>query len=183
MSKLISVEKLNKHLIFIDIETTGINYRSGDKIVEIACFYYENDGSLKVFNQRVNPEYPISLGAFEVHKISNDMVKDSPKFSEIGQQFLDFISGGILVGHYIRRFDIPFINNELKAAGLETINNEIIDTCEMFWERFPGRIAKLDNVCKMFQIDLSERMNNGHGALLDARLAADCFEKMSNLNQ
>ena len=108
------------------------------------------------------------------------MVKDSPKFSEIGQQFLEFISGGILVGHYIRRFDIPFINNELKAAGLITINNEIIDTCEMFWKRFPGRIAKLDNVCKRFQIDLSERMNNGYGALLDARLAADCFEKMSN---
>ena len=113
MSKLLAVEKLDKHLIFIDIETTGKWYRSGDKIVEIACFYYENDGSQSIQS--------ISLGAFEVHKISDDMVKDSPKFSEIGQQFLDFISGGILVGHYIRRFDIPFINNELKAAGLITI--------------------------------------------------------------
>jgi DNA polymerase III subunit epsilon len=182
MSKLLQAEQLNKHLIFIDIETTGLYYLSGDKIVEIACFYYKKDGSLEVFNHRVNPERKMSNGAFKIHKISDDMVKDSPKFSEIGQQFLDFITDGILVGHTIREFDIPFINNELKAAKLNTINNETIDIYKMYLERFPlsYRSASLDNICKMFQIDLSERINNGHGALLDARLAADCYEKISN---
>jgi len=69
-------------------------------------------------------------------------------------------------------------NSELKAANLKTINNNIVDTLEMFREKFPGQSAKLDSACKMFNIDLNERNNNGHGALLDARLAAACFEKM-----
>ena len=176
--KLLQVKKLDKNYIFIDIETTGLRYQSGDKIVEIACFYYNKDGSSKILNYYINPERLIPQAVVNIHGINNEMVKDSPKFSEIGQQFLDFIADGILVGHNIRKFDIPFINSELKAANLKTINNNIVDTLEMFREKFPGQSAKLDNACKMFNIDLNERNKNGHGALLDARLAAACFEKM-----
>ena len=63
-----------------------------------------------------------------------------------------------------------------------TINNELIDTLEMFREQFPGHSAKLDNVCKMFNIDISERIRNGHGALLDAQLTASCFQKITQFS-
>jgi len=171
-------KKQNKRYIFIDIETTGLWHQKEDKIVEIACFYEKTDGSSKILNYYVNPERVIPQKVVEIHGINNEMVKDSPKFKEIGQQLLDFISDGILVGHNIKKFDIPFINTELKAANLDSLNNEMVDTLEMFRERFPGQSAKLDNVCKMFDIDLNERNNIGHGALLDARLTAACFKKM-----
>ena len=177
------VELAQKRYIFIDIETTGLWHRTGDKIVEIACFYLDKDGLNKIYETYVNPERIIPENVIKIHGINNEMVKDAPKFREIGQNLLDFIGvDSILVGHNIRKFDIPFINSELKAANLNTINNELIDTLEMFREKFPGHSAKLDNVCKMFNIDLSERISHGHGALLDAKLTAACFNKMTQMS-
>jgi DNA polymerase-3 subunit epsilon len=173
--------------IFIDIETTGLWHRTGDKIVEIACFYFDDEAkngtTKKIFHSYVNPQRVIPAKVVEIHGISNETVKGAPLFSQIGQQLLDFIGTNderkvFLVGHNIRKFDIPFINTELLAANLSTINNELFDTLEMYREQYPGRPAKLDDVCKMFDIDLSERTNNGHGALLDATLTAACFNKM-----
>ncbi len=166
--------------IFIDIETTGFSYKLGDKIVEIACLFFDKDGSSIIFDTYVNPERMIPRGSINIHGITNDIVKGAPTFREIGQQLLDFIgSDGVLVGHNIKSFDIPFINNELRDANLELINGEMIDTLDMFRKIFPGQSSKLDNVCKMLDIDLSERAEHGHGALLDAKLTADCFNKMS----
>ena len=172
---------LKRH-IFIDIETTGLWHKTGDKIVEIACFYFDTDGASRIFKTYVNPDHLIPENVIKIHGINNEMVKDAPKFREVGQQLLDFIGDDdILVGHNLRKFDIPFINSELKGANLNPINNELIDTLEMFREQFPGHSGKLDNVCKMFNIDISERIRNGHGALLDAQLTAACFRKMTQL--
>ena len=168
------------HYVFIDIETTGLWHRTGDKIVELACFYIDADGSTKIFDYRLNPERNIPQKVVDIHGISNEMVKDSPKFSDIGQKLLDFIGDGVLVGHNIRKFDIPFINTELKAANLPIINNELIDTLEIFRQKYPGQSARLDDVCRLFSIDLTPR-KNGHGALKDAMLSADCFNVLKRL--
>lgn len=167
-----------KRHIFIDIETTGLQPRFGHKIVEIACFYNEQDGSKKIFQSRVNPSRDIPQNIVEIHGINNEMVRHSPRFIQIGQELLDFIGDGVLVGHNIRKFDIPFINFELNEACLKKIDNELADTLEMFRKIFPGESASLDYVCQKFDIDLSERMT--HGALIDAKLAAECFSRMTS---
>jgi len=169
---------MGRRYIFIDIETTGLYHQSGDKIVEIACFYHESDNTRRIFKYYVNPEREISPKAISIHRITNEMVKDSPKFSQIGQELLDFVRGAVLVGHNIRNFDIPFINSELKASNLELISNQLVDTLDMYRARFPGLPARLDDVCEMFEIDLNERNDLGHGALLDAKLTAACFSRM-----
>ena len=172
-------KEISTRYIFIDIETTGFSYKLGDKIVEIACLFLDKDGSSIIFDTYVNPERMIPRATINIHGITNDMVKEAPTFREIGQQLLDFIgSDGVLVGHNIKSFDIPFINNELRDANLELINGEMIDTLGMFRKIFPGQSCKLDNVCKLLDVDISERVEHGHGALLDAKLTADCFNKM-----
>lgn len=85
-------------LIFIDIETTGLSHVKGDKIVELACCSYANDETVSTFHYQINPERNIPEVTTKIHGITNDMVRDSPKFRDIAQDFLDFIQDGILVG-------------------------------------------------------------------------------------
>jgi len=172
-----------KRIIFIDIETTGLKPKHGDKIIQIGCFYNKSDELTieRSFNQFVNPQRRISTSAMKCHRITDDMVKNSPKFAEIGQQFLDFINGSILVGHNISTFDIPFINSELKAANLNTLDNEIFDIYPKFKDIFGPQAADLDGICRKFKIDFTERKRNGHSALLDARLTASCYYKLKKI--
>jgi DNA polymerase-3 subunit epsilon len=165
-------------LVFIDIETTGLFHMTGDKIVEIACFTFISNEFIPTFHRRINPERFIPYKTTQIHGISNADVVDSPRFADIAQDFLDFVQDAILVGHNIRRFDIPFINSELNAINMASLNNELIDTLEMFRRKHPGLPASLDKVCQLYDINYSERIINGHGALLDAHLARECYKKM-----
>ncbi len=165
-------------LVFIDIETTGFYHKTGDKIVEIACCMFISNDLVSTFHHRINPERFIPYKTTQIHGISNADVVDSPRFADIAQDFLDFVQDAILVGHNIRRFDIPFINSELNAINMASLNNELIDTLEMFRRKHPGLPASLDKVCQLYDINYSERIINGHGALLDAHLARECYKKM-----
>ncbi len=162
--------------IVFDTETTGFKYDSGDRLVEIGAVELINHVPTgKFYHQYINPEREVPEEAFKVHGLSYDYLKDFPKFSEVAQDFLDFVGDdGILVAHNAS-FDINFINYELKHKGFQTFTwDRVVDTLEIARAKFPGsRSNSLDALCKRFNIDNSARTK--HGALLDSELLAEVY--------
>jgi DNA polymerase-3 subunit epsilon len=160
--------------IALDTETTGLDPASGHRVVEIGCV--EMMGRIrtgKTLQFYLNPERDMPQEAFNVHGLSSTFLADKPVFAAVAQQFLDFIGDSPLVIHNAQ-FDMRFINFELTALGLPPLPFErAIDTVTMARRKFPGSPAKLDALCKRFNIDLSARTK--HGALLDAELLADVY--------
>tara|TARA_Y100000590_G_scaffold116478_1_gene132955 strand:+ start:2960 stop:3655 length:696 start_codon:yes stop_codon:yes gene_type:complete len=160
--------------IILDTETTGLSPEKGDRIVEIGCLELKNHTPTgNFFHTYVNPEREMSEGAFKVSGISDQFLKSQPKFKEIIDDFLSFISDSPIVAHNAQ-FDINFVNKELEIANLpELKNNNIIDTLSIAREKFPGAQASLDALCKRFNIDNTQRIK--HGALLDAELLSEVY--------
>ena len=160
--------------IFLDTETTGLSYKDGHKIIEIACV--ETSGFIptgRVFHKILNPERNVSEDAFRIHGFSNEMLNDKPLFSEIINEFLDFIEEKKIVIHNAP-FDLGFLNNELKINKSKLINkNYIIDSLEIAKIKYPGQSNSLDALCKRFSIDLSKRTK--HNALLDCELLREVY--------
>lgn len=169
-----------KRIVFFDIETTGLYCKKGDKIIEIGCISYEGD-EISKFHKLINPGKPISVEAFQIHRISDNDVLTSPNFSEVAENFLDFIKKDTLCGHNAIKFDLPFINYELKEIKMPKIRNKIIDTTILFKERFYEKNFKLDHMCQKFGIDLEEREENGHNAMLDVELLVKCYKKLMDV--
>lgn len=168
--------------IFIDIETTGLYYSEGDRIVEVAALEYINQVPTgKHIQIYFNPEKPMPLSAFEVHGLDDNFLKDKPVFKEGIEPFIDFIKGAdeILL-HNGKNFDIPFLNYELYQAGLQKINKlgikKTIDTLKVARAVSPSKKKSLAELCQFYQIDDSER--NFHGALIDCKLLASVYYKM-----
>ena len=160
--------------IVLDIETTGLEYKDGHKIIEIACVELSNFVTTgKIFQTYVNPEKEISSSAEEQHGISDSFLKDKKNFKEVVPDFLKFIKDSPIIAHNGALFDIPFINYELKFNKLNIIKNKVIDTLSIARKKFPGSPANLDALCRRFDIDLSVRKK--HGALIDARLLAKVY--------
>jgi DNA polymerase-3 subunit epsilon len=171
-----SVISAARRLIFFDTETTGLSTTNGDKIVEIGCIEMVN-GIItgEHFHYYINPERHIPIEVVKIHGITNEKVRNSPKFHQIAQDFLDFIEGAILVAHNAN-FDIKFINHELSLCNFPLLNNVVEDTLKIARKKFPGAPATLDALCKRFEVDLSDR--SFHGALLDSKLLACVYRKM-----
>lgn len=161
--------------IIFDTETTGFDPNSGDRIVEIGAVEvidYLPTG--KEFHFFVNPERDIPAESTRIHGITNEMVKDSPRFSEICGKFLDFIDDAILVAHNAQ-FDMNFLNFQMKELGFPPIGNERVkDSLALAKNKYPGQMNSLDALCRRFNIDLSAR-DDRHGALLDSYLLADVW--------
>lgn len=157
--------------IVLDTETTGLRHFEGDRLIEIGCIELINRRKTdNHFHVYINPEREISSEAFGIHGISNEFVKDKPKFKEIAKDFLNFIGDSTLVIHNAG-FDIGFINMELKLLKLPVLFMErVIDTLLIARKKFPKAPANLDALCKKFNISLSSRTK--HGALIDAELLA-----------
>ncbi len=160
--------------IALDTETTGLDPKSGHRVVEIGCVELINHvPSGKVYHQYINPERDMPIEAERVHGLSVDFLSGHPVFADIATKFVDFVGDAKLVIHNAS-FDMSFINAELSALGMDTIPMaRAIDTVTMARRKFPGAQASLDALCRRFGIDLSER--SLHGALLDARLLADVY--------
>tara|TARA_B100000674_G_scaffold459844_1_gene437369 strand:- start:154 stop:816 length:663 start_codon:yes stop_codon:yes gene_type:complete len=159
--------------IVLDTETTGISIREGHRIVEIGCI--ELDDLIPTKNQfhcYLNPERKVSEKAFAVHGYSDDFLLDKKKFKEIGEEFLNFVSGKRLIIHNAE-FDISHLNNELSLIGKEKLSNEIVDTLILAREKYPGSQASLDALCKRYNIDNSKRTH--HTALIDCELLAKVY--------
>lgn len=160
--------------IVLDTETTGFDPRTGDRMVEIGAVELINHMPTgQTFHQYINPERDMPQGAFEVHGLSEEFLRDFPVFADIAGAFLDFIGDATLVIHNAK-FDVPFLNAELEWSNKPQIPmNRAIDTLEMARKKFPGSPASLDALCRRFGIDNSHRTL--HGALLDSQILAEVY--------
>ncbi len=168
--------------IVLDTETTGLDPKSGDRIVEIGCIELRHHlPTGEVWQSYVNPERDMPDGAFQVHGLSEDFLSTHPVFAGIAGGFLDFIADSKLVIHNAS-FDLGFINAELARLGFPPIPAaQAIDTLQIARSRFPGAQASLDALCRRFDIDNSARTR--HGALLDAELLAEVYLELSGGRQ
>ena len=159
--------------IVLDTETTGISVKDGHRIVEIGCIELDNLTPTKnKFHYYLNPERKVSDKAFEIHGYSDDFLSKQKKFSEIGEEFLEFISNKRLIIHNAE-FDLAHLNNELTLFGKKILTNEIVDTLILAREKFPGSPVNLDALCKRFRIDNSKRTK--HTALIDCDLLSRVY--------
>ena len=159
--------------IVLDTETTGISVAEGHRIVEIGCIELDNLIPTKnKFHCYLNPERKVSEEALKVHGYTDEFLSKKKKFSNISDEFLDFIRDKKLIIHNAD-FDIAHLNNELSILGKNKINNEVIDTLVLAREKFPGSQVSLDALCKRYRIDNSKRIN--HTALIDCELLAKVY--------
>ncbi len=159
--------------IVLDTETTGISIKEGHRIVEIGCIELDNlIPTKKNFHCYLNPERKVSEKAFEIHGYTDEFLSKQKKFSEICEEFLDFIKDKKLIIHN-SEFDIAHLNNELSILGKKKIDNDIADTLIIARNKFPGMSVSLDSLCKRYRIDNSKRTK--HTALIDCDLLAKVY--------
>ncbi len=160
--------------IVLDTETTGLNPKGGDRVVEIGCVELVNHILTgEAYHVYINPERDMPDEAFQVHGLSEAFLEKHPVFAAVAGDFLGFIGDAKLIIHNAG-FDIGFLNAELERLGQATIPmSRAIDTVQMARARFPGAQASLDALCRRFEIDNSSRTK--HGALLDAELLAEVY--------
>ncbi|MDB4828433.1 DNA polymerase III subunit epsilon [Candidatus Pelagibacter sp.] len=159
--------------VVLDTETTGISIKEGHRIVEIGCIELENLIPTKnKFHCYLNPERKVSEQALEVHGYTDKFLATQKKFSDIGEQFLDFIKNKRLIIHNAE-FDLGHLNNELAIFGKKKIENEIVDTLILARDKFPGSPVSLDALCKRYRVDNSRRTQ--HTALIDCDLLAKVY--------
>ena len=159
--------------VILDTETTGLSVSEGHRLVEIGCIELDNlIPTKKTFHVYLNPQRKVSEQALKVHGYTDEFLSDKKKFSEIINEFLNFIEGKRLVIHNAE-FDLSHLNNELKIAGKEPLENEIIDTLVLARDKFPGSSISLDALCKRYRIDNSKRTL--HTALVDCALLSKVY--------
>ena len=160
--------------IFLDTETTGLSFKDGHKLVEIACIETKDlIPTNKIFHKLINPKRDIPEEAFRIHGFSEEFLSNKDTFEKVADEFIDFIKGKKLIIHNAP-FDISFINHELKKINKNLINtNNVVDTLEIARGKFPGTSNSLDNLCKRYGIDSSKREK--HNALLDCQLLREVY--------
>ena len=160
--------------VILDTETTGLSIAENHKIVEIGCVELNQQiPTNRVFHKYINPERSVSEEAYKVHGHSDKFLSDKKSFSEISEDFLNFIKGKKLIIHNAP-FDLSFLNHELKLINKKIINKEnVIDTLEIARSKYPGAQNSLDALCKRFNIDNSKREK--HNALLDCYLLKEIY--------
>ena len=166
--------------IVLDTETTGLTPEDGHRIIEIGCIEVLNRKMTKNrFHVYLNPDREIDSGAIEVHGISNEFLSDKPRFSDVVEDFLAFVSGAELIIHNAP-FDVGFLNHELRLSGRNSQIEEsctVLDTLILARKKHPGQRNSLDALCKRYDIENSHRQL--HGALLDAEILADVYLAMT----
>jgi DNA polymerase III subunit epsilon len=160
--------------VFLDTETTGLSFRDGHKIVEIACIETKDlIATGKVFHKLINPKRSMPESAFKVHGFSEDFLKDKETFDQIADELLSFIKDKKIIIHNAS-FDLGFLDGELGSLQKEKLNKKlIIDSLEVARNKFPGASNSLDALCKRFNIDLTRRTK--HNALLDCELLREVY--------
>ncbi|NUY39400.1 DNA polymerase III subunit epsilon [Wolbachia endosymbiont of Litomosoides brasiliensis] len=164
--------------IVLDTETTGLDIESGHRIIEIGCVELINRILTgKVFHKYLNPERDIPYHSFKIHGISEEFLEDKPLFSDVAFEFLDFISGDVLIIHNAE-FDVKFLNMELGKLNAGLISSDrVLDTLPLARKKFIGSPASLSALCKRFDISLEDRKL--HGALTDAKLLAKVYVELT----
>lgn len=160
----------------LDTETTGLNARLGDRVIEIGCIeLLSRNVTDRSFHTYVDPQRDIDEGASKIHGLTREFLSDKPKFSEIAKEFVDYVQGAELIIHNAD-FDVEFLDQELVLAGFRKLteySSKIIDTLAMARELHPGKRNSLDALCERYAVNNAHRTL--HGALLDARLLAEVY--------
>lgn len=168
--------------IIFDTETTGISPDNGHRVIEIgAVEMVDRHLTGRTYHQYLKPDCEIEEGAYAVHGISLDDLKDKPVFADIYEPFWEFFSDGALVAHNAR-FDVGFFDAELKRIGKPRIDRErVVDTLSIAKFKFPGAKNSLDALCSRFGISNAHRTL--HGALLDSELLAEVYIELTGGKQ
>lgn len=168
--------------IFLDTETTGLSFKEGHRIVEIACVETKDlIATGKVFHRLINPERDVPDAAFRIHGFSQEFLSDKEKFYEIAEDFLNFVNGKKIIIHNAP-FDLSFLNGELGKINKDLIDKKlVIDSLDIARNKFPGASNSLDAICKRFSIDLSKRTK--HNALLDCELLREAYINLLDVKE
>ena len=160
--------------VILDTETTGLSTAEKHRIVEIGCIELDNQiPTKKIFHEYLNPQRSVSEDAYKVHGYSDKFLSDKKTFSEIAENFLNFLKDKTIIIHNAP-FDLSFLNYEFKLIdrkGIDTQN--VIDTLEIARQKYPGSQNSLDALCKRFNIDNSIRKK--HNALVDCQLLKEVY--------
>ena len=160
--------------VFLDTETTGLSFKDGHKIVEIACIETKDlIPTGKVFHKQINPKRNMPDEAFQVHGFSQEFLADKETFDLVVDEFLNFIKNKKIIIHNAS-FDLGFLDGELALLKKQKIEKKFVtDSLELARNKFPGTSNSLDSLCKRFNIDLSKRTK--HNALLDCDLLREVY--------
>ena len=160
--------------IILDTETTGLSITEKHRVVEIGCIELENQiPTNKIFHEYLNPQRTVSEDAYKIHGYSDNFLSDKKTFSEIAENFLQFIKNKKIIIHNAA-FDLSFLNYEFRLINQKAIDkNNIIDTLEIARQKYPGSQNSLDALCKRFNIDNSKR--DKHNALIDCQLLKEVY--------
>ena len=168
--------------IFLDTETTGLSFKDGHKIVEIACIETKDlVATGKVFYKLINPKRTVPDDAFKIHGYSQEFLSDQDTFDKIADDLTNFIKDKKIIIHNAP-FDLGFLNGELSSVKKELIKKElVIDSLDVARNKFPGMSNSLDALCKRFNIDLSRRTK--HNALLDCELLREVYINLLDVKE
>lgn len=163
--------------IILDTETTGLDPKRGDRVIEIGCVeIYNRNPTGREFHCFINPEREVPAEAENVHGISTAFLKDKPLFNTVADKFLEFLGSDTLVIHNAQ-FDIGFLNFELELAGKTALQmSRVVDTLALARRKHPAGPNSLDALCKRYGIDTSKRTK--HGALIDCLLLAEVYVEL-----
>ena len=168
--------------VILDTETTGLDFKTGHRIIEIGCVEIANRKFTgKEYHSYINPERDSDEGALRVHGLTTEFLSDKPRFSEIYEEFISFIKDSELLIHNAE-FDIGFLDNEIKLVSkdLNPIEKEVIkitDTLQIAREKHPGQRNSLDALVSRYEINGYDR--ELHGALLDSKILGDVYLSMT----
>ncbi len=168
--------------IFLDTETTGLSFKDGHRIVEIACVETKDlIPTGKIFHKLINPKRDVPLEAFQVHGFSEEFLKDKETFDQVADEFLSFVKNKKIIIHNAS-FDLGFLDGELSFNKKEKIDKKlVIDSLEVARNKFPVTSNSLDALCKRFNVDLSRRTK--HNALLDCELLREVYINLLDVKE
>ena len=166
--------------IVLDTETTGLEPEQGHRIIEVGCVeVIRRRKTGRTFHRYIRPDREVDRGALEVHGITNEFLAQQPRFEEIAEEFIEFISGAELIIHNAA-FDVAFLNAELRRLPQRKQIHQlcsVLDTLILARQMHPGQRNSLDALCKRYSIDNSHR--ELHGALLDAQILLEVYLAMT----
>ena len=168
--------------IILDIETTGLEYKEGHRVIEIGCIELNSKEVGASYHQYINPSKTLTEDNIKIHGITNEYLIDKPLFDEIADDFLTFIEDSSIIAHNAS-FDVGFLNFELEKLSKPKIAKErVIDTIKIARQRFPGQQVSLDALIKKLKINTLINRDQ-HGALKDAKLLTDVYLELQGINQ
>ena len=168
--------------IILDIETSGLDYKEGHRIIEIGCVELNRKEVGSHFHRYINPLKTLTEENIKIHGITNEFLEDKPLFEDVAEEFLSFIQDSSIIAHNAN-FDVGFLNHELEKLSLPQISKDrVVYTVVIARNRFPGQQVNLDALVKKLKVNtLVDR--EFHGALKDAKILTDVYLELQGINQ